>query len=80
MSTEQAAVTSDFTRALLRGHAGILTSTTKVAYASGAEVRDLILVVEEALAQGGVSPLFADHARNTVYAWQWIADRRRALA
>ncbi len=80
MSTEHATVASDFTQALLKGQVGTLTSATRVAYASGAEVRDLLVVVDNAQAQGGVSPLLAEHARSTVYAWQWIGDRRRALA
>ena len=80
MSNERVPGVFAFTEALLAGHLDALTSMTKAAYACGADVRDLLTVVEDARTQGDVPPLMADHARSTVCAWQWIADRRRALA
>ena len=80
MSNERVPGVFAFIEVLLAGYLDVLMFMTKTAYAGGADVRDLLTIVEDAQAQGDVLPLMADHARVTVCAWQWIADRRRALA
>ena len=71
---------SKFVGALAIGQPEALAQATKEAYAAGADFRDLLSAIEDARLQDGIAPLVIDQARTTVCAWQWLADRRRALA
>jgi hypothetical protein len=80
MSTESVRDLSKFFEALAAGQPDALVRATKEAYAAGADFRDLLLAVEAARMRNGIAPLVIERARTTVCTWQWIADRRRALA
>ncbi len=80
MSTTGTMDLARFVGALAIEQPEALTQATKEAYAIGADVRELLSAVEVARLQAEIPSLVIDHARTTVFAWQWIADRRRALA
>ncbi len=71
---------SEFVQAMALGHPDAMARATRTAYAAGADFGDLIAAVEQVRTRNGISPLVVEQACNTVCVWQWIADRRRALA
>ncbi len=69
-----------FAEAVLAGHPEPLARATRVAYAAGAEVPELLRALEAIRPANGNGPMLLAQARASVQDWQWIADRRRALA
>jgi hypothetical protein len=80
MSTEHGTALIAFIDAMASGQPDAMAHTTRAAYAAGADFCDLMAAVEQVRMRNGISSLMVDKACVTVSAWQWIADRRRALA
>jgi hypothetical protein len=80
MSTNYGKDISAFVEATIQGRQDAMAWAVRLAYASGAEVADLLSAVDRARVEVSLSPLVVEQARATVCAWQWIADRRRAYA
>lgn len=70
----------EFVEALMIGQPEALTHATREAYAAGADVHDLFSVLEAVQGSNGISRLVIAQAHAAVCSYQWIADRRRALA
>jgi hypothetical protein len=80
MSTNYGKDVCAFVEATAQGCPDAMAGAARLAYASGAEVADLLSAVERVRVEVSLSPIVVDQARATVCAWQWIADRRRAFA
>ncbi len=69
-----------FAEAVLVGEPEAVARAARAAYAAGAEVCELLQTLEAIRPENGHGPMLIAQARASVRDWQWIADRRRALA